>query len=443
MNLITKKHLSRRTLLRGVGVGLALPLLDAMLPAQTPAAKSGAKPLSRMSFVYVPHGAIMEQWTPKAVGSAFEFTPILKPLEPFRERLVIVSGLAHKTADNAGPHALSPTTWLSGVRPKATEGEDVYASTTVDQMAAQKIGQDTPFPSLEVATEDHAGLIGACDSGYSCTYLNTLCWRTPTTPLPMEINPRVVFERLFGDGGTGADRLRRMQEDRSILDAITQEVSHLEDELGSDDRTRVADYLDIVREIERRIQRSEKQAANNPNVPNAPVGIPESYEEHVKLMFDLQALALQADITRVTTFMMARELSQRTYPQVNAPDPHHATSHHQNDAKKIEALTRIQNYHITMFAYYLNKLRSIPDGDGTLLDHTLLLYGSNMSNSNLHNHFPLPVLVAGGASGQLKGGRHLKYTDHTPMTNLLATMLDKIGVPEDRVGDSTGELMDL
>jgi hypothetical protein len=220
-------------------------------------------------------------------------------------------------------------------------------------------------------------------------------------------------------------------------------VSHLEDELGSDDRTRVADYLDNVREIERRIQRSEKQAASNPNVPSAPVGIPESYEEHVKLMFDLQALAFQADITRVSTFMMARELSQRTYPQVNAPDPHHATSHHQNDAKKIEALTRIQNYHITMFAYYLNKLRSIPDGDGTLLDHTLLLYGSNMSNSNLHNHFPLPVLVAGGASGQLKGGRHLKYTDYTPMTNLLATMLDKIGVAEDHVGDSTGELMDL
>jgi len=393
--------------------------------------------------VYVPHGMVMDKFTPTAVGDGFEFTPILKPLEPFRERLVIVSGLAHKSADNAGPHALSPTTWLSGVRPKSTEGEDVYASTTVDQMAAQRIGQDTAFPSLELATEDHAGLIGACDSGYSCTYLNTLCWRTPTTPLPMEINPRVVFERLFGDGGTAGDRLRRMREDRSILDAITQEVSHLEDQLGADDRTRVADYLDNVREIERRIQRSEQQAAVNSNIPAAPVGIPESYEEHVKLMFDLQALAFQADVTRVSTFMMARELSQRTYPQVSAPDPHHATSHHQNDAKKIEALTRIQQYHITLFAYYLDKLHSTPDGEGTLLDHTLLLYGSNMSDSNLHNHFPLPVLVAGGAFGKLKGGRHLKYPDHTPMTNLLATMLDKIGVPGDRVGDSTGELMDL
>jgi hypothetical protein len=444
MNLITKAHLSRRTMLRGIGVGVALPLLDAMLPAQTPLAKSGAKPLSRMSFVYVPHGMVMDKFTPTTVGSGFEFTPILKPLEPFRERLVIVSGLAHKTADNAGPHALSPTTWLSGVRPKATEGEDVYASTTVDQMAAQKIGQDTPFPSLEVATEDHAGLIGACDSGYSCTYLNTLCWRTPTTPLPMEINPRVVFERLFGDGATAEERLERIEQERSILDAVTGQVRRLEGKLGANDRNRVAEYLDTVREIERRIILAEKDSAlSGINVPATPSGVPDDHQVHTKLMFDLMAIAFQADITRISTFMMAREVSYRTFPMLGISEAFHPASHHQNNPDRLEQLTKIQTYHVGLFAYMLEKLQSIKDGDGTLLDHTLMLYGSGMSNSNIHNHSPLPIVVAGGAAGNLKGGRHVKYPEETPMANLLLTILHKAGVEQQSIGDSTGPLTEV
>jgi len=444
MSFITKKHVSRRTLLRGVGTALALPLLDSMVPAQTPMAKTAANPTRRLGFVYVPHGMIMDKWTPAGDEAGFKINDIMVPLQAFQDRLVVVSGLAHKTADNAGPHALSPTTWLSGVRPKATEGEDVYASMTVDQMAAAKIGQDTQFPSMELATEDHYGLIGACDTGYSCTYLNTLSWRTPTTPLPMEINPRVVFERMFGEGGNAAERAARREEDRSILDAVTREAGSFEKNLGARDRTRIDEFLENVREIERRIQKAQKQSsAIQVAAPEVPVGVPDSFEEHCKLMFDLLALAYQADITRVSTFMMARELSQRTYPQVGAPDPHHALSHHQNDPERIAKLVKVQNYHVQMFAYYLQKLRSTPDGDGTLLDHMLILYGGNMSNSNLHNHFPLPVLLAGGASGRLQGNRHIRCKDQTPMSNLLMTMLDKTGVPVDHVGDSNGLVENL
>jgi hypothetical protein len=444
MRFITKKHLSRRTLLRGVGTAIALPLLDSMVPAQTPLAKTAANPMRRLGFVYVPHGMIMDKWTPVGDESGFKINEIMVPLAPYQDRLVVVSGTAHKTADNAGPHALSPTTWLSGVRPKATEGEDVYAAETIDQMAAAKIGQDTQFPSMELATEDHYGLIGACDTGYSCTYLNTLSWRTPTTPLPMEINPRVVFERMFGEGGTAAQRAARMEEDRSILDAVTKEAGSFQKDLGAHDRSRISDFLDDIREIERRIQTAQKQsAAMQVAAPSVPVGVPESFEEHCKLMFDLLALAYQADITRVSTFMMARELSQRTYPQVGAPDPHHALSHHQNDPERIAKLVKVQNYHVQMFAHYLQKLSSIQDGQGTLLDHMILLYGGNMSNSNLHNHFPLPVLLAGGGAGQLKGNRHVKCNDHTPMSNVLMTLLDKIGIPMDHVGDSNGLVADL
>jgi hypothetical protein len=438
--MITKKHLPRRTFLRGVGATLALPLLDAMVPARTLLARTAASPISRVGFVYLPHGAIMEKWTPAAEGAGFEFSPILKPLEPFRNYVDVVSGLGHKAADTTAVHSLSPTTWLSGVRPKPTQGVDAYAGVTADQIAAQKIGQDTLLPSLELATEDQAGLIGACDRDYGCIYMNTLSWRTPTTPMPMEINPRKVFERLFGQGGSPADRLARTEEDRSVLDAVTQQLADLQRALGRKDRQTVGDYLESVREIERRIQVAEKEQQTDLALPDAPVGIPFSFEEHITLMYDLLALAYQADVTRVFTFMVAREESNKTYPQVGVHEGHHATSHHQNRPEKIEKLVKIQQYHIGLFGEFLAKLQSTPDGDGSLLDHTLLLYGSNMSNSNLHNHFPLPNLVVGGGAGHHKGGHHLKYPDHTPMTNLLMTMLDKVGVPMEKLGDSTGAL---
>ena len=442
MDTVFKQHLPRRTFLRGLGVSLALPLLDSMVPALTAQSKTAAQTARRLGFVYVPHGMVMDQFTPATEGAGFEFSPILRPLEPFRDRLTVVSGLEHKSADYGGVHSLSPPTWLSGVRPAGKEGE-IRAGITIDQIAADKIGQGTQFPSLELATEDHSGLIGACDGGYSCTYINTISWRTPTTPLPMEINPRVVFERLFGDGGTVAQRQARMQQDRSILDAVAQQANRLGAKLPANDRVTMSDYLDNIREIERRIQLAEKQSNTQAETLDAPVGIPESFEEHIKLMFDLQVVAFQTDLTRVSTFMLARELSQRTYPQVNCNDPHHSVSHHQNDPAKLGALARLQNYHMQMFAYYLNKLRSTPDGDGTLLDHSMILYGSNMSNSNLHNHFPLPVLLVGGAGGQLAGNRHLKYTDHTPMTNLLVSMLGKLDIPLEHLGDSTGTLAEL
>ena len=441
---VTRKHLPRRTFLKGVGVSLALPLLDSMIPARTLLAQTAAKPLPRLGFVYVPHGAIMDQWTPAPDGAGFEFTPILKPLEPFRDRLNVVSGLGHRAADTTAVHSLSPTTWLSGVRPKATQGVDAYAGVTADQIAAQQIGQDTVLPSMELATEDHSGLIGSCDRDYGCIYMNTLSWRTPTTPMPMEINPRKVFERMFGQGGSATERLARVKEDKSILDAITRDVASLQVQLGPSDREMMTQYLENVREIERRIQRAEQsQGDEDLTLPARPAGVPFDYEEHIKLMYDLMALAYQADVTRVMTFMISREVSNRTYPQVGVTDGHHAISHHQNRAEKMEKNVKIQTYNLSQFGYFLDKLRNTPDGDGSLLDHAVLLYGSNMSNSNAHDHFPLPNLVIGGAAGRMKGGRHLKYTDHTPMTNLLVTMLDKVGVKQESLGDSSGLLTNL
>jgi len=441
---VTKKHLPRRTFLKGVGVSLALPLLDSMIPARTLLAQTAAKPLPRLGFVYIPHGAIMAQWTPSAEGAGFEFTPILKPLEPFRDRLNVISGLGHRAADTTAVHSLSPTTWLSGVRPKATQGVDAYAGVTADQIAAQQIGQDTVLPSMELATEDHSGLIGSCDRDYGCIYMNTLSWRTPETPLPMEINPRKVFERMFGQGGSPSERLARIQEDRSILDAITKEASALQLQLGPSDRLTMNQYLENVREIERRIQRAEKsQGDADLELPARPAGVPFDFEEHVALMYELMALSYQANITRVITFMVSREVSNRTYTQVGVTDGHHAISHHQNRAEKMAKNVLIQTFNVNQFKGFLEKLKSMPDGDGSLLDHTLLLYGSNMSNSNAHDHFPLPNLVVGGAAGKMKGGRHLKYADHTPMTNLLVTMLDKVGVKQETLGDSTGTLENL
>jgi hypothetical protein len=333
---------------------------------------------------------------------------------------------------------------LSGVRPKATQGVDAFAGVTADQIAAQHIGQETVLPSMELATEDHSGLIGSCDRDYGCIYMNTLSWRTPTTPMPMEINPRKVFERMFGQGGSATERLARIQEDKSILDAITKDVASLQLQLGASDREVMTQYLENVREIERRIQRAEQsQGEEDLLLPARPAGVPFDYEEHIKLMYDLMVLAYQADVTRVITFMVSREVSNRTYPQVGVTDGHHAISHHQNRAEKMEKNVRIQTYNISQFGYFLEKLKSTPDGDGSLLDHAVLLYGSNMSNSNAHDHFPLPNLVVGGAAGQMKGGRHLKYADRTPMTNLLVSLLDKVGVKQDTLGDSSGRLENL
>jgi len=441
---ITKKHLPRRTFLRGMGVTLALPLLDSMIPAQTVLANTAAAPKPRLGFIYLPHGAIMNKWTPEHDGKGFEFSPILKPLEPFRQQVNIISGLGNRAADTTAVHSLSPTTWLSGVRPKPTQGIDAYAGVTADQIAAARIGQDTLLPSLEIATEDHSALLGACDRDYGCIYMNTLSWRTPTTPMPMEINPRKVFERLFGQGATAEERSELNQEDRSVLDAVTKEVAGLQRTLGGRDRSMVADYLESIREIERRIDKAGQQQAHvDLKLPETPVGIPFNFEDHIKLMYDLLVLAYQADITRVSTFMVAREESNKTYPQVGVHDGHHATSHHQNRAEKIEKLVKIQSYHVGLLSQFLEKMKSTPDGDGSLLDHSILMYGSNMSNSNVHNHFPLPLLVAGGGAGKLQGGRHIRCEDHTPIASVLLSLLDKVGVPQETLGDSTGKLVSL
>jgi len=450
MRLITRKHLPRRTFLRGLGATLSLPLLDSMVPAQTPLAKTAAAPQIRLGLCFIPHGAVINNWTPIGDGADFELSRTLGPLAPFRDRLVVVSNLAHRNAapagpgDNGGDHTRSPAVYLNGVHPKRTDGADIRAGTTIDQIAAQKIGQQTPLPSLELAIEDFSGLVGSCDVGFSCAYMNTISWRTPTTPLPMEINPRVVFDRLFGDGATVEERLERIEQERSILDAVTSDVRRLEGKLGPADRTRVAEYLDTVREIERRIQLAEKQNSNSSiAVPATPSGIPDDHQAHTHLMFDLMAVAFQADITRISTFMMAREVSYRTFPMLGISEGFHPASHHQNNPERLENLTRINTYHVSLLAHFLEKLRSTPDGDGNLLDHSLVLYGSGMSNSNIHNHSPLPVLVAGGAAGKMKGGRHLKYPENTPMANLLLTILDKAGVPQESIGDSTGLLSEV
>ncbi len=450
MRLITKKHISRRTLLRGIGTAVSLPLLDAMVPAHTALAQTAAAPQIRLGLCFIPHGAVIANWTPIGEGTDMKLSRTLTPLEPFKDKVVVVSNLAHKMAapagegDNGGDHTRSPAVYLNGVHPKRTDGADIRAGTTIDQIAALKIGQDTPLPSLELATEDYSGLVGSCNVGFSCAYMNTISWRTPTTPQPMEINPRVVFDHLFGDGSNATERLERIEEQRSILDAAMAQVRHLEGGLGPNDRNRVAEYLDTIREIERRIQLAEKQNSNSSlTVPTSPAGIPDDHREHSKLMFDLMALAFQADITRISTFMMAREVSYRTFPFLGFTESFHPASHHQNNPARLENLTKINTYHVELLAYFLNRLKSTPDGDGNLLDHSLILYGSGMSNSNVHNHSPLPVFVAGGAAGKMKGGRHLKYPDNTPMSNLLLSILHKAGVPEERVGDSTGPLTEL
>jgi len=439
MNFISKKHLSRRTFLRGAGVTVALPLLDSMLPAQTPLAKTVATPKSRFCGIYVPHGATMDKWTPAQEGTGFEFSESLKPLEKYRNRVNVVTNLAHPLAGGVGSdagadHARSAAVFLSGAHP---EKGSVHAGVTVDQVLAEHIGQETPLPSIELAIEE-VGL--NCGSGYGCAYFNTISWRNPTMPLPMENSPQVVFERLFGDGSNAALRLSRKKEDRSILDSVTQKVSRLQSKLDPSDRTRLTEYLDDIREIERRIQKAEQQSANEGNVPEAPVGTPELFEDHLKLMFDLQALAYRADITRIMTLMYARDTSGASYVNSGNRDGFHGASHHSNARAKMDSFALINRYHVQMLAYFIDKLQSTPDGDGNLLDHSVVLYGSSMSNGNQHDHDPLPVVVVGGLSGQLKGGRHIVTPAHTPMSNLLLTLLEKFGVQQTSFGDSTANL---
>jgi len=435
---LTKKALSRRTMLRGAGAAVALPLLDAMLPAFVPLAKAAAKPRMRFGAVYFPNGAIMQELTPKTVGAGFEFTPILKPLEPFRDSLLIVTNLTRShPGSQFGDHAVSAAGFLTGVWPKRTEAEDVLANTSIDQVVAQQIGQDTPLPSLELATEDFTGYVGGCSPGFSCAYLNTISWSTPSTPLPMEINPRAVFERLFGATGTTAQRQARTEKERSILDSVVDEANGLGRGLGARDRVRMNDYLDNLREIERRIQKQEARGAVQVNVPDAPIGVPDSFDDHVELLFDLLAVAYQSDITRVFTFMMSRELSQRTYPQIGVTEQHHSVSHHQNNPVKMAQMVKINTYYARMYAKFLEKLRTTPDGDGSLLDHSLIVYGAGMADSNVHATDPLPLIAIGGGVGA--GHRHEQLPTRTPVGNFWLNVAEKFGKPMDRFGDSTGK----
>ena len=439
---IAKKHLSRRTFLRAAGVGIGLPLLDAMVPAAVAQELTAANPRARFAFVYTPHGYILEQWVPDAVGKSFELKPIHASLAPFREQLTILSNLAMRPDNVAGSgHATSSSTYLSGALAKNTRGADVEAGTTIDQIIAQKIGRDAPLPSLELAIEDNSNMIGICDGTSSCVYLDSFSWSTPTTPLPVQINPRIVFERMFGEGGTPEERAARGREDRSLIDAVVESTRKLERELGAADRARVDDYLANLREVERRIGNLEKNAANlHLEVLDAPTDIPELYEDHVSLMFDLQALAFETDTTRVTTFMMSRELNNRTYPQIGVPSQHHAISHHGYDPSKEAQHARINAYHVTLFSRYLEKLRNTRDGDGSLLDHTLVMYGSGMGDGNVHSKNPISSLLVGGANGKLEGGRHIRAADDTPHSNVLASVLDIAGIPTERIGNGTGVL---
>jgi hypothetical protein len=436
---VTKKHLSRRTVLRGVGATLALPLLDAMIPARTALAATAAAPKPRMGFFYFPHGAVMGKWTPVAEGKSFELAPILAPLEPFKRQITIVSGLENKHA--SGPtHAITPGTWLSSVSPRISH--DPFGGVTADQIAAEHIGQETPLPSLEVATEEPVGG-GACDRNYGCSYGATISFRTPTTPLPMEFNPRKLFQRLFGQGDTPEERKALAAQYASVLDVVADKAAALQKRVGPSDRAMLDDYLESVREIERRVQKMEANDLSHIQLPDAPVGIPNKFDDQMNLMFDTVALAWQANLTRVTTFMMAAEVSNMTYNHIDVADAFHALSHHQNNGGKLERLERVQTYHSRVFAKFLQKLAATPDGDGSLLDHAILLYGSNMSNSNAHDHFPLPAAVIGGGCGKLKGGQHLRYPDRTPMSNLTLTLLSRAGAPLETLGDSTGELAEV
>lgn len=439
MMFVTKKSLPRRTVLKGLGATLALPMLDSMFPAlsaQTPST-------TRLGWVYVSHGVIFDQWKPTKIGKGFELTPNLKPLEKVNGQFNILTGLSHIQADTqgdgSGDHTRASAAWLTGVHAydRTRPGVEVKLATTADQLAAQAIGKNSPIPSLEFSVDTASA--GSCDSG-DCFYVNTISWRNEKTPNMMENNPRVVFERLFGDGGSGAQRLARMKKAGSILDSVAQEANQLAGTLGNSDRSKLTEYMDSVREIETRIQSSEKHGEQSAEIPDRPIGIPDNFEQYTKLMFDLQIMAYRLDLTRVSTFILARELSGRTYPMIGIPGQHHLISHHRDDKDLMSQKARIDTYHVQMLAYLLEQMAATPDGDGSLLDHSLIMYGSGMGNGNLHRHSDLPILLAGKMGGKFKTGYHYDYKQDTPMANLLVTLLDNAGLPIEKLGDSTGPL---
>ena len=439
---VTRRSMARRTFLRGMGTAVALPFLDAM----TPAFAAAPKPPVRVAFVYTANGIIMKDWTPSDEGSRFTLPPTLSPLAPFQDQLLVLSGLAHRNGealgDGAGDHARAGATWLTGVHPRKTRGADIEAGVSIDQVLARAIGQTTPLPSLEIGLED-VSMVGGCDSGYSCAYSNTLSWSSPTTPLPYENDPRRVFERLFGDGRTTdpAARALRARQNRSLLDFVVADAGRIRKDLGASDRRKLNDYLDSVREVERRIQISERRVeATELPLLERPEGIPPTFEEHVKLMSDLIAIAFQADLTRVVTLMYSREAGNRTYSSIGVPEAHHGLSHHQDDPEKIAKLQKIDQHHVDMFGHLLERLRATGNAGGSLLDQSMVIYGSSLSDSNAHTHDNLPTLLAGGGGGAVEGGRHLRFAERTPMTNLFVTMLDRLGVEQDALGDSTGRL---
>jgi hypothetical protein len=440
--IILKKALPRRTFLRGVGASLALPLLDAMVPAMTAQAKTPAAPVRRLGFVFMPMGCDISRWTPPGDDKLGELSPTLSSLAPVKGHVSVVTNTELKLA-YPGTHATSNSAFLSCTRAKHTESNDYYLGTTADQIAARQIGRETQLPSLELAM-DMMQTVGQCDNGYACVYQNNLSWSSPTTPLPAEAHPRLVFEMLFGEGGSKADRQASLRRRASLLDFVKDDIARLERTLGPSDRAKVGRYLDSVREVERRIQKAEADVADNP-LPDLdrPVGAPGAYADHARLMFDLQVLAMQGDVTRVITFQLARETSNRTYPEIGVPDPHHPLSHHGNDPEKIAKIAKINQFHVSLFAEFLCKLKATKEGDGSLLDHSLILYGSGMGNPNVHDHINLPILVAGGAAGGMKGGRHIRFNNATPLANLHLALLNKVGVHLDKFADSNGRVDEL
>ena len=445
--LISKMHLPRRTVLRGLGAALALPLLDSMVPAMTALARTSAAPVRRLGVFYVPNGMSMPYWFPKTEGPLKELPPTLKSLAGMEERVLLCGGLADEAANlvkGGGDHARSAGTFLTGVPFKITAGADVYAATSMDQIAAQETAKETQLASLELGIESNA-MLGSCDGGASCAYTNTIAWRNPTTPLPIENDPRAVFERLFGTSGSTDPqaRLARMKRDRSILDFVGAEIGGLERVIGPQDKVKLTEYLDSVRDIERRIQMAEDQNSRQLPVFDQPVGVPTDYAEHAKLMMDLLALAYQTDLTRISTFMLAREVSAHAYPEIGVTDSHHPLSHHQDEPAKLERLHKINEYHFRQFAYLVKKLAATPEGDGMMLDHTLFLYGTGISDSNTHFHDDLPIALIGGKAAGIKGGRYVRYAKGTPLNNMHVTILDKMGVQVEKFGDSTGKVNNL
>ncbi|MBM3779506.1 MAG: DUF1552 domain-containing protein [Acidimicrobiia bacterium] len=439
--IVVRRHLPRRTVLRGLGTAVALPLLDAMVPAFASAAQQAVGTVRRFGVVYVPNGVNMADWTPATEGRGYALPRILTPLAPFRDRMLVLSGLSTNGVEGSGgAHAGPSTKFLTSTNPRRTFGSQVEAATSIDQIAADALGAETPIASLEVGLESFES-VGSCDVGFSCAYTSTIAWRTPTTPLPMEHDPRAVFQRLLGDaGGTdAATRSARAANDRSILDSLTSAVSRLGGTLGPRDRAKLAEYLDAVRDVERRIQNVERRNAGDLPAIAQPIGVPPSFEEHARLMFDLQLIAYQADLTRVVTFMVAREFSGRTYPEIGAPDAHHPTSHHENLPARLEKISRINTFHAALFAYYLERLATTPEGNGSLLDSTILLYGAGMGDGNDHDTRRLPILLVGGG-GRIAAGRHLVYPAGTPLANLHLVLLERLGVRTDAVGNSTGPL---